>query len=351
MRIMRWFGRISIVLAMTLFIIGLYGCGKKEDVVFDLNGSKVDRKSVDAFGLIYVSEHGIADEELFDEVYENGETYAEHYKNELEKDIILSVLLGKEADENKISLDKEDKKKAKDRAGELADKLGKALLNGYDIDADDLRKVYELKYRGNAYASSIGEEIDEDVEEDKDADDTDENEDKDRYIKVFQVIFPTVLYDSSGMVETNDKGELLRVSQNEMDAMRQAAEEFYNRAVEGEDVEKLLEDEEDNVKGSVRVLKYNDLSEDYKNGIDGVKEGGVSKVINGEYGYYVVKILNTDDSGHADFINDYETSKKTNEAKEKLYNKLFDTYVGADKEYRNDEIWNTINITDYEKSE
>ena len=113
----------------------------------------------------------------------------------------------------------------------------------------------------------------------------------------------------------------------------------------------IFEDEEDNVKGSVRVLKYNDLSEDYKNGIDGVKEGGVSKVINGEYGYYVVKILNTDDSEHADLINDYETSKKTNEAKEKLYNKLFDTYVGADKEYRNDEIWNTINITDYEKSE
>ena len=59
------------------------------------------------------------------------------------------------------------------------------------------------------------------------------------------------------------------------------------------------------------------------------------------------ELLDPEDDEHAELINNYEVQKKTSEAKEKLYTKLFDTYVGADKNYRNDDIWNTVSINDY----
>ena len=111
--------RISMVFVITVLVIGLAGCGRKHDAVFVLNGKQVDRKSVDAFGLIYVSEHGLVEKDMLDEVYENGETYEEHYKNELEKEIVLAVLLGKEADDHKITLEKDEKKKDLSCVGRL----------------------------------------------------------------------------------------------------------------------------------------------------------------------------------------------------------------------------------------
>ena len=338
--------RISMVFVITVLVIGLAGCGRKHDAVFVLNGKQVDRKNVDAFGLIYVSEHGLVEKDMLDEVYESGETYEEHYKNELEKEIVLSVLLGKEADDHKITLEKDEKKKAKERAQELADKIGKGKLNAYEIDVDDLKKVYELKYHGNSYALSIGEEIEEDVEENAEAE-TKEKENEDRYVKVYQVTFPTVVYDDQGMITTDNNGELIRVSQEECESMKQQAEDFAERADEGEDIEELVGKEAENVTGSIKVLKYNDLTQEYKDGITGLNADELSGVISGEYGYYVVKVLDPEDDEHANVINEYEEHKKTNKAKEKLYNKLFDMYIGGDEEYRNDEIWDIISIKDY----
>ena len=108
--------RILIVLISVVLVLGLTGCGKKNDAVFTLNGTTVDKKAVDIFGFIYVAEHSLVDYDQLSDVYEDGETYAEHYKNDLEQDIILSVLLNKEADDNKIVLSEEDKAKAEERA-------------------------------------------------------------------------------------------------------------------------------------------------------------------------------------------------------------------------------------------
>ncbi len=336
--------RISMVFVITVLVIGLSGCGRKHDAVFVLNGKQVDRKSVDAFGLIYVSEHGLVEKDMLDEVYENGETYEEHYKNELEKEIVLAVLLGKEADDHKITLEKDEKKKARKRAQELVDKIGNGKLNAYEIDVDDLKKIYELKYHGNSYALSIGEEIEEYALENKEAE-TKENEE--RYVKVYQVTFPTVVYDDQGMITTDDNGELIRVSQEECETMKQQAEDFARKVSEGEDIEELVEKVAENITGSIKVLKYSDLAQEYRDGITGLNADELSGVISGEYGYYVVKVLDPEDDEHANVINEYEEHKKSNEAKEKLYNKLFDMYIGGDEEYCNDEIWNAISIKDY----
>ena len=72
-------------------------------------------------------------------------------------------------------------------------------------------------------------------------------------------------------------------------------------------------------------------------------------MINGEYGYYVVKLLDPDDDEHADAIKEYEVQKETASQRQKLYDKLFDSYVGNDKNYRNDELWDGVLIENYLK--
>lgn len=355
---MRIIKRLSFILITAVLVMGLTACGKKKDLVFTLNGKQIDKKSVDVFGLIYVAEHSIVDSSRLNDVYEDGKTYSEYYKSDLEEEIVLSVLLSKEADDKKFSLSKEDKQEAENRADSLIEKLGEDGIKHFGIDRDDIVDVYRLKLHGNSYAASIGEDtgednVDSDMVKDagEDSDDSVKESDglhvEDRYVKVFQVTFPTVVYDASGMIMTDREGELIRVSSGEMEEMKSAAEDFSEKAKEGEDVEKLLKDEPAAVKGVERVLKYEDISDDYKSELSKIKPGEVSSVIDGEYGYYVVKLLDPEDDEHAELINNYEVQKKTSEAKEKLYTKLFDTYVGADKNYRNDDIWNTVSINDY----
>ena len=348
--------RILIVLISVVLVLGLTGCGKKNDAVFTLNGTTVDKKAVDIFGFIYVAEHSLVDYDQLSDVYEDGETYAEHYKNDLEQDIILSVLLNKEADDNKIVLSAEDMTKAEERADALAAKLGSDRLKDAGIDKNDIKKIYEMRLHGNSYAASIGEyQVDgagnienvKDIGGDDKADDSSEGEDTDRYIRVFQITFPTVIYDENGMLQTDNDGQLIRVSSEEMDNMKQSAESFSEKAGEGEDVEKLLKDEPVNVTGVERVLKYNDLSDDYKKAVSGLMPGAVSGVIPGEYGYYIVKMLDPADNEHAETIKNYEVQKESQEARQKLFDRLFDVYVGNDKGYRDDEMWDSISITDY----
>lgn len=347
---------ILVVLFSVALVLGLAGCGKKDDAVFTLNGTTVDKKDVDIFGFIYVMEHSLVDNDQLSDVYEDGDTYAEHYKNDLEQDIILSVLLNKEADDNKIVLSAEDKTKAEERADALATKVGSDRLKEAGIDKNDIKKIYEMRLHGYSYAASIGEyeadeagnvENAEESNEDEIADEASDGEDLDRYIRVFQVTFPTVVYDENGMLQTDSDGQLIRVSSEEMDNMRLSAESFSERVEEGEDIERLLKDEPVNVTGTERVLKYNDLSDDYKKAVSGLMPGAVSGVIPGEYGYYIVKMLDPADNEHAETIKNYEVQKESQEARQKLFDRLFDVYVGNDKGYRNDEMWDSISITDY----
>ena len=333
--------RISVLLLTVLLTVTLFGCGKDDDVIFRLNDYKVHKKDVDIFGLIYVMEHSLVDDDMMDEVYENGETYAEHYKNELEQDLVLAVLLDREADSKGFALPDDEKEKAEELTTRFMDKFGEGKLNDFDIDRSEVKKIFEMKLRGDSYASS-----DYDVSE-VEKESEDEGNDEERYIRVFEVMFPTVIFDDSGIMRSDKNGDPIRPGQTEIDEMKLSAEDFCDKVHGGQKMEDLLKDEPYDVTGEEKTLKYSDLSEEYKAGIDGLTNGGVSDVITGEYGYYVVRMIDPDDDEHAGIIEGYEVQKEMQAAKQKLFDKLFNDYVGDDKEYRNDELWDNISIRDY----
>ena len=76
-------------------------------------------------------------------------------------------------------------------------------------------------------------------------------------------------------------------------------------------------------------------------------ENEVSSVFEGTYGYYVVQLLDKDAVEYEEQVTGYEKQTKSQDARKEIVDQLYDSYVGTDKNYRNDKRWEMIAITDY----
>ena len=331
-----------------VFVAGLFGCGKNKEFVFIINDEEISKKQVDIFGFIYSAEHGLVSMDELSQKYDGEKTYEQHYKEEMELDIIRTVLLNKEAASNGEKLDSELKDEVTKKTDALIEKFGEDRLDNKNIKRNDILTIYEWKVLGEHYAESLSSKS-EDEKRDKNNDNaSDENvEEDDRYIKVFQVLFPTADFDDEGMVVTDNDGNIKQVSEVEKQSMKEAAENFSESVRSGGDINELLKEYPASVKGSERILKYNDLESDYKKAIDSLSTGGVSGVIESKYGYYVVKLIEKNDEEHRELVNDYEAKLNVNETKDKLFEELYRKYIGNNNEYRNNDQWKLVMIDNY----
>lgn len=340
--------RVAAFILALVLVAGLAGCGKSKEFVFIINEEEISKKQVDIFGFIYSAEHGLVSMDELSEKYDDGQTYEQHYKEELELDIIRTVLLNKEAVSNGVKIDSELKDEASKKTDALIEKFGEDRLDNKDIKRNDILTIYEWKVLGEHYAEILSSKSEDEKQNEDDDNASDETaEENDRYIKVFQVLFPTADFDDEGMVVTDNDGNIKQVSEPEKQSMRESAQNFSESAGGGEDIIELLKEYPASVRGSERILKYNDLETDYKKAIDSLSTGGVSDVIESKYGYYVVKLLEKNDEEHRELVNDYEAKLNANTTKDKLFDELYRKYIGNNNEYRNNDQWKLIVIDNY----
>lgn len=320
----------------------LTACGQKDSWMFSLNGENISKRDTDAFGFIYTKEHNIVNTGQMEEMYENGDTYGEHLKKELEDEIVSTVLFYKEAENSGKKLSDEDKEKTEEKAEEVESVYGKEWLKQKGISRSDIKRAYEMKFLGDSYIESLLEEETEDTK----SGETEDKAGKERYIKVYQVLFPTVELDADGMVKSNTDGSVKKLSQEEAEQRKTQAEEFSVKASDT-DMETLLKDYEQPVTGMEKYLKYADLEKDYKQAVDTLSEGKVSGVIESSYGYYVIKLLESDAKEYVNNVETYAEQAKIQDKKAEILKTLYNTYVGDDKNYRNDKLWEKVTILDY----
>jgi foldase protein PrsA len=153
--------------------------------------------------------------------------------------------------------------------------------------------------------------------------------------------------DENGMVVSNQEGELETISTTEKEEKKQQAEEFSEKAKDGENMESLLKEYDSTVTGVERVLKYEDLGSAYKKAVDALGKNEISGVIETNYGYCVVKMLEEDDTDHEEKLGNYEAESTTNEKKNEVLEKLLDTYAKDEAEYRNEELWEEISFSGF----
>lgn len=314
----------------------LSACGKGNKWIFSLNGEELYDKDITVFGLIYAKEYNIENTDKLKETYEGNETYEEYYKSQLEEEIISTVLLYAKAKENNCKLTKEAEKEVSQNVEELIEAYGKEWIETKDITQSDIEKIYEMKLLGNSYIESLTGEEDEEVQK--------ENT---RYIKVYQVTFPVVLLDKNGMMQSNQDGTVQKQPEAEIAVKRSEAEAFAQKAKSGEDMEELVKDYDDTVTGAEKILKYEDLDLEYKKAVDKISEGESSDVITSEYGYYVIKLIDADDTEYEESISAYETTKISQDKQDGVLKELYETYIGDDKDYKNNKKWEEITITSF----
>lgn len=317
-------------------VICLSACGLGNKCIFSINGEKIYNKDVTVFGLIYAKEYNIGYTDQLQEIYEGNETYEEYYKKQLEDDILSTVLLYVEAKKDSYKLTEEEKKEVSQRTEELIKEYGTERLKTKKISDSDIEKIYEMKLLGNSYIESQTKE--EDV-----------SADGSRYIRVYQVTFPTVLLDEDGMIQSNQDGTLQKQSDEEVEKIKLLAEEFAEKVKSGEDIEKLVKEYDSTVTGMEKTMKYDDLDAEYRQEVDALSEGDCSKVISSEYGYYVIKLLNDEDKEFAKAISDYELITSTTNKKEDIVEELYDTYIKEEKDYKDSERWEEVTITSFLK--
>lgn len=322
---------MAVILCM-LLATGIFACGRGGRWIFSLNGEKVYDADVTAFGLIYIREHNLSDEEQMKKAYDNSKTYGDHYKEELENEIISTALLYHEANEAQFELSDAIRQEAQKSAEEIADFCGEEWMSDLDISVSDVERVFRMKLLGDAYVNSLSQE---------------EYAKTERYIKVYQVTFSTAALDKEGMVQSDGAGKIVRLS-NELIAQRKAdALELVDKVHEGGNLETLSKAYGNSVTGMEKYLKYDDLEEEYKRAVDSVSEGGVSGLIEGDYGFYVVELIEADAKEHAGSVALYEEGTEIQEKRDEILEKLYAVHVRDDKEYKNDKRWKRISMLSF----
>ncbi|MDE6434028.1 MAG: peptidyl-prolyl cis-trans isomerase [Lachnospiraceae bacterium] len=337
--------RILMYALCTVLVFGLSGCGKENKWIFSLNGEKLYDTEIRAFGVIYSSEHNIADSEQLGEIYEGKQTYEDYYKEEFLDFVIENTVLYAEAKKEGLKLSKEAAQEVQDKTGALVTSYSEEWLEIKNLTREDIEEAYEKKAMGECYLKeqiTAGEQGD----DSQDAE-AGEQMEKERYIRVFQVTFPTVELDDEGIIVTDADGKGKRLSGEELKKKKQEAEEFAQSAQNGENIEQLLKKYDKTVTGIEYTLKYEDLSPTYKKAVDGLKINGISDVIESDYGYYVVKLLDTDDNQHTERIATYEKNAAMEEKKSDIVKKLLDTYTKDEAEYWNKEAWENISFSSF----
>ncbi len=329
--------RIAVIGLLALLVTMTTACGIGKRWIFSLNGKKLYDKDVDAYGYVYAMTHNIADDGQMDKAYDEEETYSEHYKKELEDEILSNVLLSKEAKDAGIKVTSKQKKACKKKAETLCNTYGEERLKQQNLTREDIQNVYEVQKLSELYVAQ---------QQKKDDSDTKDEETK-RYISVFQVMFPTVEFDENGLVVSDENGTVINVSSQEMEQQNERANEFRTKVADGQDIETVLKEYSSNATGVSKNLKYDDLDAAYKKEVDKLSEGQVSNVFEGTYGYYIIRLDQKDANEYAGTIIDYEQQENTQNLRKELLDDLYVQYVGTDKNYRNDKKWEQVNIIDY----
>lgn len=341
--IMRKMWKCVLTVGLCLVIaLGLAACGKSEEWIFSLNGEMLYDKDVAVFAYIHIMEYNVNDMEQLDEVYEDTMTYGEYYKQQLEEDIVTTVLLYKEAKKNKIKLTNAEEEEIKVRTDKVLERFGEKVLEGRDISESDIENIYEMKLLGDAYLNSLFA-----VGQGENTSSGSAYRETERYVRVYQVTFPTVQLDENGMVQSDTEGNLKKISATEIAEKKQEASVFAESAKQGENMETLLQDCDAMVTGIEKYLKYEDLESKYRLAVDQLSVGEVSDVIESDYGFYVIRLLEKTDKDYAETIKQHEEQSADVSVKETEVERLYSDYAQPNREYKNISAWNSIDMKNY----
>ncbi|MBP3468367.1 MAG: peptidylprolyl isomerase, partial [Lachnospiraceae bacterium] len=203
-----------------------------------------------------------------------------------------------------ITLTEEQEQMITDTSSRFYNTFGAEFLAAYGIDEECVYRLFERQL----YISGITNKAMQDMTADYLEQYQEEYADL-QFHSVYYALFPSIQYDEEGNIVKDDDGNAIPLTEEEMEAQLALAEEFHQRAVEGQasgdaaaTMEMLVAEYgigycsgiERNYTGAY-VQELNDV-------ISGLKEGDISDVVKTDAGYMIVRMDNTNDEDYKEYM-------------------------------------------------
>lgn len=322
-------------LLLMMLCLSLTGCGKANKALFHICGQDLSYEETMVFGYIYGMEYNLNESVSFDELYEGTMTYGAYCKQQIQEEIVNTMLLYNESKQENLSLSSEEKDMVASNVSRLIGYYGEDFFEAANIKENDVETVYKMKALAQKYVDAC-------------VTDDGTTPGAERYVKVCQVTFLTAKLDGNGNYDINENGEVEMLDAGAISKKRDEANDFSSRVKEGEDINTLLKEYDSSVVGAEKYLKYDDLSPEYRKAVDGLAVGETSAPFSFDYGYYVIQLLERDGGDFSKAIADHDTATLKDEKKNEELTRLRDKHIGNSTNYM-EKDWEQIKIEAFVK--
>ena len=289
---------------VTLLVVPLLvGCGnnKNGETLLTVGSETVSAYQWNLETLIYLEEMEIPGDFVMDEVYQEGAgsamTYEQHYKDEIIARVAERKAILIQAKSRELTLSEEERQTVSSQIEKFLAKHDENALKRFGINQQMLQEYFEEialtdKFEDQVLADAIAKE------------EALQQENVTRYT-TNNMLFCTVELASDGSIRTNDQGEVILLSPQQREEQLSKAGEALERVKRGESFEELIQEYElQNTSGKIRGTK-DTYPDEYQEVLGNMSVGDIyPDIIETEYGYYVMKVLEIGNSTEQEQVQD-----------------------------------------------
>lgn len=250
----------------------------------------------------------------------DGVTLEENVKNIALAQIAQIKTMNLMAEKYEVSLDDEEEARAENAAKAYYDTLSEQEIEQMGINEKTVKSLYkELALAEKMYQYTI-KDINPEI-----------SDDEARTITVQHILIKT--YD------LDDTGKKIAYTQEEKQEAYRQAREALALAREGEDFDALIRKYSGDDKATYSFGK-GEMEEAFETAAFNLGTGEISDIVETEFGYHIIKCINTFDREETDA----NKIKIVEQRREEAFGQEYDAYVATLTRNLNEELWDTVNF-------
>lgn len=326
------FTRLALCLLSVVVVFTLVGCGQGKTVVLTTGLSENEIFKIESEvctrseAMLYLSNMQNVYEGVYGEEIWNTQADGVSIQDSLKETVLARIsrvkVLNLLAKEQGVSLNKEEKDKAEEAGKEYFKTLSDEEIEILGVTKDLVISMYE-EY---ALADKVYHYLIQDVNPEISDDDA-------RTITVSHILIRTFHVDTNGKVTPySDAGK---------EEALQRANEILQLARSGEDFNQLVLTYNEDVKGSISFRK-GEMPPAYEEAAFNLATNEISQIVETEYGYYIIKCLNT-------FEREETDANKIiilEEQKEAAFQVVYEEFLGTLTGHLNQKVWDEVTLID-----
>ncbi len=250
----------------------------------------------------------------------DGVTLEENVKNIALAQIAQIKTMNLMAEKYEVELDEEERALAENAAKAYFDTLGEQEIEKMGVNEKTVKSLYtELARAEKMYQYTI-KDINPEI-----------SDDEARTITVQHILIKTYTLDDAGK-------KIAYTEEAKQEAFRTAREAF-TLAKEGEDFDALIRRYSEDDKATYSFGK-GEMEEAFETAAFNLGTGEISDIVETEFGYHIIKCINTFDREETDA----NKIKIVEQRQEEAFGQEYDAYVATLTRNLNEELWDTVNF-------